>query len=131
MISLSLNNVSEMEKNRNNIPIPSRKNVPIENLVPTYGRRKYTKSEQLNALTKKTYNRNGRGIIIGDITSVIGISKVQKQRKAKHLLKQKKHVYNTILKEGGITHKKSQKRELTEIITKVTELFYIKSDLLN
>ena len=69
MISLSLNNVSEMEKNRNSIPIPSRKNLPIENLVPTYGRRKYTKSERVNALTKKTYNGNGRGITIGDLTS--------------------------------------------------------------
>ncbi len=76
-----------MKESINNVPIPSRKSVPIEHLVPPYAHRKYIKSERVKELAEKKFYENGTGITIQDIISECGLSKRKAQRKVKHLLR--------------------------------------------
>ncbi len=106
MNPLSLNNVINFEESRNNVPIPSRKSVHNEHLVPTYVHRNYIKSERVKELAEKKYEENGKGITIQDIIIECGLSKLKAQRKVKHLLRQKILFTAQDLKNEGITIKR-------------------------
>jgi len=103
VIPLSLNDVLDTKENRNNVPIPARKSVPNENLVPTYGSRKYIKSDRVQALAERKYEESGKGITIEDIERECEIGKNRAQRKVKHLLRQKTLFTAQDLQNEGIT----------------------------